>query len=694
MATKSAKAGDKRKVAEAPEKKVKKPEGRKQGPDSTRKLFRNDDASDDGSDDDLSDVEDGGAELPAKKKSKHAKESESTGDNDMADKKHERGGETSRESHIKQKQLAKERKAARPLAEELQRTKKIWERLRRKSHVPKEERQKLVDELFELINGRVKDFVLKHDAVRAVQTALKYAKTEQRKIITQELQGTYAQLAESRYAKFLIGKMLVQNDPEIRDMIIPEFYGKVRKLINHPEAGWILDDIYRGVATKEQKAIILREWYGAEFSLFRKDGDKAETAELSQILEESPEKRGPIIKHLMGMIDQLLQKKMNGFTMLHDAMLQCFLNLKPGSEEQTEFTQKIKDDESGDLLKNMAFTKSGSRLACLLLARGNAKDRKQYLRLYKDTFEAMAGDQFGHRIILTAYDVIDDTVLTSKTIFPEVLGKNEEKHNVIFGANDLNARIALLYPFEGTSKALFPLSHQADLDMLKEVHEIRQSTSKKDAEVRRKELVSAMSPALLEAITTSAKDLVSTSFGSQFVADVLLGAVGDKTPALQAVAEAAAGNPSASEDTEEIYSSAYTHPAQTAWAERMYKTLIQGGRFDKATKSIKLVEPPLDFANILYPVIKDHIVAWSTGRSAFVIVALLESESFSQKEKIRKALKKHRAELERAATTPVIKPDAGNDAEKQGAGKQKKGRQGKKPPAAGNSGSRILLEKL
>ncbi|KAI7780837.1 arm repeat-containing protein [Diaporthe eres] len=694
MATKSAKAGDKRKAAEAPDKKVKKFEVKKEGPNSTRKLFKNEDASDDSSDDDLSDGEDGGAELPAKKKAKQAKGSEKSESNDVTDKKHERSGETSRESHIKQKQLARERKAARPLADELQRAKKIWERLRRKSHVPKEERQQLVDELFEIITGRVKDFVLKHDAVRAVQTALKYAKTEQRKTITQELQGTYAQLAESRYAKFLIGKMLVQNDPEIRDMIIPEFYGKVRKLINHPEAGWILDDIYRGVATKEQKAIILREWYGPEFSLFRKESDKTETAELTQILEENPEKRGPIIKHLLGMIDQLVQKKMNGFTMLHDAMLQCFLNLKAGSEEQTEFAQKIKDDESGDLLKNMAFTKSGSRLACLLLAHGNAKDRKQYLRLYKDTYEAMAGDQFGHRIILTAYDVVDDTVLTSKTIFPEVLGKNEEKHNVIFGANDLNARITLLYPFEGTSRALFPLSHQGDLDILNEIHEVRQSTSKKDAEVRRKELVTAMSPALLEAIATSAKDLVSTTFGSQFVADVLLGAVGDKTSALQAVAEAAAGNPSASEDTEEIYASAYPHPAQTAWAERMYKTLIQGGRFDKATKSIKLVEPPLDFANILYPVIKDHIVAWSTGRSSFVIVALLESESFSQKEKIRKVLKKNRAELEKAATTPVIKPDGGDDAEKQGAGKQKKSRQGKKPPAAGNSGSRILLEKL
>lgn len=90
MATKSAKAGDKRKTAEAPEKKVKKFEVKKEGPHSTRKLFKNEDASDDSSDDNLSDGEDGGAELPAKKKTKQAKESEKPGSNDVTDKKHER----------------------------------------------------------------------------------------------------------------------------------------------------------------------------------------------------------------------------------------------------------------------------------------------------------------------------------------------------------------------------------------------------------------------------------------------------------------------------------------------------------------------------------------------------------------------------------------------------------------------------
>lgn len=602
-------------------------------------------------------------------------------------------GESSRESHIKQKQLAKERKAARPLAEELQRTKKIWERLRRKSHVAKEERQKLVDELFEIITGRVKDFVLKHDAVRAVQTALKYAKMEQRKAITKELQGTYAQLAESRYAKFLIGKMLVQNDPEIRDMIIPEFYGKVRKFLNHPEASWILDDIYRGVATKEQKAIMLREWYGPEFSLFRSTGKNAQGAELSQILEESPEKRGPIMKYLMEMIDQLIQKKMNGFTMLHDAMLQCFLNMKVGTEEHTEFLQKIKDDETGDLLKNLAFTKSGSRLVCLLFAQGNAKDRRQYLKFYKDTFETMCGDQYGHLVILTAYDVIDDTVTTAKAIFPEILGKSEELANIIFCANNLNARTTILYLFEGTSRALFPHSMSADLEILKEVHEIRKTTSKKDPEVRRKELIAAASPLLLEAIATSARDIVSTSFGCQFVVDVILGADGDKTQALQAIAETAAGDPSTPENPDELYSSQYPHPAQTSWAERMFKTLIQGGRFDKATKKIQVVEPPLDFANILYPIIKDHIVAWATGRSSFVVVALLESDTFSQKEKIKKALKKNKAELKKAATEPVVKPEAKKDGgETKGATKPKGGF--KKERATGNAGAKLLLEKL
>ena len=592
--------------------------------------------------------------------------------------------------------MALERKAAKPLADEVQRTKKLWEKLRRKSHVPKGERQQLVDELFGIITGRVKDFVLKHDAVRAVQTAIKYSTPAQRKQIAKELQGTYAQLAESRYAKFLIGKLLVQNDDEIRDLIVPEFYGKVRKLINHAEASWILDDIYRGVATKEQKANLLREWYGPEFALFRQTGGAPITGDLGEILAVEPSKRSTILKYLFDMTNGLIQKKMTGFTMLHDAMLQYFLNQNPDSDELKEFVEVVKGDETGDLLKNLAFTKSGARLVCLLLAYGTAKDRKQYLKAYKDTFQLMCGDPHAHMIILAAYDLLDDTVLTAKTIFPEILGKNEEKdlENIIFLANDPNARITACYLLEGQSKSLFPASHGYDLDLLKEIHEIRTKTSKKDADIRRKELVAAMSPQLLAAVAASPKDLVSTSFGCQFVTDVLLSTVGDKSAALAAIASTAAGDPTpAPVDDTSIYPPPLPHISLTPHGGKMFKSLIAGGRFDKASGTIKRIDPPLNFADILYPEIKEYIVQWATGPSSFTVLGLLEAPDFSFKKELIKTLSAEKKTLKKAATEETPEQKARAEAIKaKPKGKKADAKEGGGPK--GNMGTKLLLEQL
>jgi pumilio homology domain family member 6 len=258
--------------------------------------------------------------------------------------------------------------------------------------VPPDERKELVVELFGIVSGRIKDFVFKHDSVRVVQTALKYANQGQRKAIAKELEGSFKELGESKYAKFLISKLLVHGwvlesliashsrltpihrDAEIRDLIVPEFYGHVRRLIKHPEACQILDDIYRGsLATSSQKAILLREWYGPEFAIFRVEGQDHVSSRLSDILEASPEKRSPIMRSLFELIKHLVQKNMSGFTMLHDAMLEYFTNVREGSEEMTEFIELLKSDDDGNLLKNLAFTRSGARVVCLALAHGTAK---------------------------------------------------------------------------------------------------------------------------------------------------------------------------------------------------------------------------------------------------------------------------------------------------------------------------------
>ena len=569
---------------------------------------------------------------------------------------------------MKQKALQQERKAAKPNADIISRSKQLWERLRRKSHVPLEERKKLIAELFDVIGGRVKDFVFKHDSVRVIQTALKYANVEQRKQIAQELQGSYNELAQSRYAKFLIGKLIVHGDTEIRDLIIPEFYGHVKRLIRHPEASWILDDIYRMVATKQQKTSLLREWYGPEFVLF-KDKETEGTAELSQILEKHPEKRSPAMNFLHDMINHLVQKQQTGFTMLHDAMLQYFLNTKTGSTDANEFVELLKGDEEGDLVKNLAFTQSGSRLMCLSLAHSNAKDRKLLIRNYRDTIKMMASDLHGHTVILTAFEVIDDTKLTAKTFLTELLNQNitdaaARNEELLYQVNDLTGRIPILFPFVSDRvKWLLP---DSDSDILKEIREIRKETSKKDPEVRRQELAKAASPTLLELIASRADTLLETSFGCQLLSEVLFDADGDKTAALKAVAEAAKSRP----DTKD-----------SPFVGRLLKSLVQGGRFNGATKTVEKVQPPLNFHAYLYEQIKNETLTWATGSNVFVVVALAESDEFEKKDELLKTLKKNNKALEQAA--------AGSDG-----GKEKDGKKGKGKAGPTSSGAKLLLEKI
>ena len=578
----------------------------------------------------------------------------------------------SKEAHAKQKAVAQERKAAKPNADSIARAKKLWERLRIQSKVPLEERKQLISELFDIITGRVKDFVLKHDSGRVIQTALKYGNLDQRKMIARELKGEFRGLAESRYAKFMIGKLLVHGDHEIRDLVIPEFYGHVRRMIKHPEAAWILDDIYRGAATPKQKAILLREWYGAEFAIFGPGNVDDPQSDLKVLLAKKPEKRAPIMRALFELINQLVQKKTTAFSMLHDAMLQYYLNVVPASEEATEFVELLKGDEEGDLLKNLAFTKSGSRLVSLILAYSNAKDRKLLLKTYKNTIETLAFDVNGHQVLLTAYDVIDDTVLTAKSIFGEFPTKDTgqgggEQHADFYSyVTNLNARIPILYLFVSKPSSILPAE---DIALLKEIHNIRSTTSKKDPDIRRKELAKALSPSLLSYIAKNAQTLVQSSFGCQFVSEVLLSADGDKGDALHAIANLTEGSREIPDYLEA--------PA----ASRMLKALASGGRFNPKTKSVDLADPPLKFNDMLYDKLGSDIVAWMTGANAFVIVGLLESSDFSYKAELQKLIRKHRKELQKAT-----EPTEGltNDAQ----GKEKT------PLEAGRKGTRLLLKMI
>jgi pumilio family protein 6 len=450
-----------------------------------------------------------------------------------------------------------------------------------------------------------------------------------------------------------------------------------------------MDDIYRAVATPEQKARLLREWYGPEFSIKGFEVKGAETGELAAILKESPEKRKPIMEYLQHQINSLIQKKLTGFTTLHDAMLQYFMACEPGTEQANDFLELLKPDptikegeeaDNVDLLKNLAFTKSGSRLMGLCFAYGTAKDRKLFIRPYKDNIELMAHDPHAHHVLLAAMAVTDDTKLTSKTIYSELLPNNDAlPEKVLALVNDARARTVLLYPFAADSKWLFD---DPTRERLAELYKIRQATSKKDPNTRLLEIAKYIEPQLLAAVTARAQDLAAFSFGLQFIGEILVGApdvdAAKRKDALKEVARLSQSILDASLPASSGDNKASSH------GKNMLKTLVQGGKFDPASKKVVPVEPALSFADLFWDEIKGNVVQWATGQGSFVIVALVEAQGFSRKEDVLKALRKERKKLEDAAGS------------KESGEKGKKGKKADKQvvESRGNAGTRILLEKL
>lgn len=128
----------------------------------------------------------------------------------------------------------------------------------------------------------------------------------------------------------------------------------------------------------------------------------------------------------------------------------------------------------------------------------------------------------------------------------------------------------------------------------------------------------------------------------------------------------------------------------------MLKTLLAGGRFDREAGTIKKIEPPLNFADVLYPVVKEHILQWAIGPSSFTVLGLLEAPDFSSKKELSKSLRAHKKALEKAAKGEALVEEKKKD----GASSKKKSKSSAadpkpaQPKPTGNQGTKLLLEKL
>ncbi|KAH9855555.1 ARM repeat-containing protein [Lenzites betulinus] len=539
-----------------------------------------------------------------------------------------------RESHKAQKVLHEQRKAAKPHSELLIDAKRAWTVARQKD-ITKEERVKHIRELMDVIRGKVKDIVFKHDASRIVQTVVKWGGQKQRNEIAEELKGKYRELAQSKYSKFLITK-LVRLCPAYRAEILREFQGHVMRMLLHREATSVLADAFELYANAYERSILLRDFYGKEASLFTVTAGSEEEKERS--------KQG--LRGLMvGLEGDRRRRVMNS---LKDNLVTIFNNPDKGAVahaivhratwEYLAAVSELEDEAEAEKLRReifetcqeslaeMVHTKDGSRVVREFIAWGTAKDRKHIIKAIKPHVERMCIDDEAQLVLFSALDIVDDTKLTAKFLVSDIVATAPTLYKTSQG------RRSLFYLVTPRTRRHFT---PAQIATLAETDPTRAKTSKKEDALRASEIRKAASEGLLQWIADSGADVARDTGGSLVVCEIMLEAEGDKAAATNTLLQALSVPYPAADPAD-------PHPMSLPHTSRLYKTLLQGGHYSHTTHTVEHSPnfSARDFATrFVQHVGRDTTVAMAMGDGAFVVAALCEQLAEHEDAEERKTVK-------------------------------------------------------
>jgi pumilio family protein 6 len=431
-----------------------------------------------------------------------------------------------------------------------------------------------------------------------------------------ELQPKWREMMESKYSKFLMGK-LIRYCPSIRPLLVPVIAKNLGSLLSHADAVQPISDFYDLYASAKERRGLVRGFYPREVELFDGGKDGSDTAGLEGALEETSEAgRARVLEGVEKVVVEIFnatQKTALAQSIFHRLVYEyitCIYRFLPAETANTKMHELL--DAALESLPEIVHTKDGSAAVRELLVRGNAKDRKGILQHLRKHVEAIAKDADAQLVLFTAFDVVDDTKLMGKAFVSDIVGL---AHDL---AHDKNGRRAVLYLLVPTASRHFLPSTLASLAASAQAaRDI--GTSKKDPAVRRREIAAAASPGLLALVAEHGEHLVRDPGAGLLVTEILLHTAGDKAAAIDALTAPLA----APFDDEHIL----TLPHAT----RTYKTLLGGGHFSQASKSIEVVDAGLGkaFAAAMWRAISADDAGGPTNAikvaagAPFVVVELL-----------------------------------------------------------------------
>ncbi|XP_017295970.1 pumilio homolog 3 isoform X2 [Kryptolebias marmoratus] len=419
----------------------------------------------------------------------------------------------------KKKELKKNRQQAerKDMFDIICRSKQVWGELRRKK-CDEEQKKKLMKELHDLIRGKIQQMAFAHDSVRVLQCFIQFGSHQQRQEVFEELKDGVLALCKSQYGRHVVKKLLMYGNKELAAAVIQSFKGHVRQMLRHSAASAIIEFAYNDKAVLAQRLMLTDELYGNTYFVCR----SSERNTIEKVVKTNPDKLDNIVDEMKQILTPMAQKEqVIKHSLVHKVFLDFFL-FSP-SKQRSEMIESIRE-----AVVYMAHTHDGARVAMNCLWHGTAKDRKVIIKTMKTYMVKFATGEFSHLVLLAIFDCVDDTKLVRQAVLSEILSSLKEVLGNKYGKKVL----------------LYLLSPRDPAHLLPEIIKVLEQgdgnpQSKKDAATRRKELLEAVSPALLDYLADNAAAMAMDKATSVTISDILASACGDLRPAMTAVAQLA-----------------------------------------------------------------------------------------------------------------------------------------------------------
>lgn len=380
--------------------------------------------------------------------------------------------------------------------------KKLWEKLRR-SDVRSEEKYKIADELHQLLKGRITNIIEAHDTSRVVECLYSNGSHEIKNSIFEELQQKIIHYAKCKYAKNVILAFLRHGRQCHKEAIYKAVQTRVVELFLHKEAANIISALYNDFCNTKRRAEMAQEFYSRQLTYFKSEDATTFKAAYEKCTEKTASEK--MLAEFKDMLLKLTDKGVVKYGLYHLLLYQLFEVLVDNTE-RLDMIRQIQH-----ILVEILHTKEGMQVALQSLWHSTAKERKAIAKSFKPYVMKIATDDQGHKVLMGLFDAVDDTVMLNQSIIVELMKNCADLLKDKFGSK------VLVYLMVGRD----PHTISPDtIELLKQGD--KNESSKKEPEIRRRELRRLAQQPLIETICDHLEELIDAGETSVAVRDIIL----------------------------------------------------------------------------------------------------------------------------------------------------------------------------